>query len=147
MIVATVAARLEQSEIAGAKRRRTESPAAYDCLLRGIEHARGVYVAPLDADDIWHPDKIARQVAAMREGGPAVGMVYAWSLRIDEAGCVLSRPASLPRYVGDVYPFLVLYNFVSNGSTPLLRRDCVLQAGGYDPSLRARGGSARTEGV
>jgi TolB-like protein/cytochrome c-type biogenesis protein CcmH/NrfG len=41
MIVATIAARLEDSEISGAKRRRTDNLAAYDCLLRGIEYGRG----------------------------------------------------------------------------------------------------------
>ena len=40
-IVATIAARLEGIEISGAKRQRTDSLVAYDCLLRGIEHARG----------------------------------------------------------------------------------------------------------
>jgi len=106
----------------------------------GIERARGEFIAPLDADDIWHPEKIARQVAAMQEAGPKVGMVYTWSLRIDETRHILSRPSNVPEYSGNVYPFLVLYNFVGNGSTPLLRRSSVLQAGGYDKSLRARGG-------
>ena len=122
------------------------------CLLRqpnrgvaaarnlGIDQSHGAFVAPLDADDLWHPDKIARQVAAMREGGRRVGMVYAWSSIIDEAGQILWPSRSVPRHVGDVYPFLIIYNFVGNASAPLLRRDCVLEAGGYDSSLRGRGG-------
>lgn len=40
-IVVTIAARLEESEVRGANHRRTDNLAAYDCLLRGIEHARG----------------------------------------------------------------------------------------------------------
>jgi TolB-like protein/Flp pilus assembly protein TadD len=40
-IVATIAARLEGVEISGARRQRTDNLVAYDCLLRGIEHARG----------------------------------------------------------------------------------------------------------
>jgi glycosyltransferase involved in cell wall biosynthesis len=107
---------------------------------RGIELARGDFIAPLDADDIWHPEKIARQVATMRDAGPSVGIVYCWSLRVDENGCFLYRPSSVPNYVGNVYPFLVMYNIVGNGSAPLLRRKCVLEAGGYDPNFRARGG-------
>ena len=39
--VATVAGRLEDAEVRGAARKPTDSLAAYDCLLRGIEHIRG----------------------------------------------------------------------------------------------------------
>lgn len=35
-------------------------------------------VAFLDADDLWSPDKIERQLAALESGGPQVGLVYTW---------------------------------------------------------------------
>jgi glycosyltransferase involved in cell wall biosynthesis len=41
----------------------------------GIRHAKGDYVAFLDADDIWLPHKLERQTAIMRQH-PDVGMVY-----------------------------------------------------------------------
>ena len=40
-IVGTISGRLESSEITTATRKRTDSPLAYDCLLRGIRHLRG----------------------------------------------------------------------------------------------------------
>lgn len=40
---------------------------------------------------------------------------------------------------GDIFPFLIICNLIGSGSVPLLRRDYVLEVGGYDTSLRARG--------
>ena len=44
-----------------------------------IRHARGTYVALLDADDVWLPEKLEAQVALM-EANPDVGMLYGNSL-------------------------------------------------------------------
>ena len=41
----------------------------------GIKHAKGEYIALLDADDVWLPHKIERQVTIM-ESCPEAGMVY-----------------------------------------------------------------------
>src|SRR5262245_28337071 len=49
---------------------------------RGIEASSGDLVAPLDADDLWQPSKIERQVAVMQRGSPKVGLVYAWFVQI-----------------------------------------------------------------
>src|SRR5215475_4737819 len=42
---------------------------------RGIEEARATLIAPVDADDLWAPTKIERQVAALHRGGPRVALV------------------------------------------------------------------------
>jgi hypothetical protein len=42
--------------------------------MRGIAEARGEVLALLDADDIWHPDKLAHQVALL-QARPEVGLV------------------------------------------------------------------------
>jgi hypothetical protein len=76
----------------------------------------------------------------MDRGGPSVGMVYAWSSLIDEKNRVVVPAGHIAHHEGDVFPFLVIHNFVGNASVPLLRRDHVREVGGYDPGLRARGG-------
>jgi hypothetical protein len=67
-------------------------------------------------------------------------MVYAWSCVLNDAGQVFAGSVRTPRHEGDVYAFLLAYNFVGNGSNALFRRDCVLEVGGYDRTLRAGGG-------
>jgi Glycosyltransferase like family 2 len=42
-------------------------------------------------------------------------------------------------HTGSVLPFLVKNNFIGSASSPLIRRECLIEAGGYDPSLRAAG--------
>ena len=41
----------------------------------GLQHAQGEYLALLDADDVWLPGKLARQVAIL-EAHPGVGLLF-----------------------------------------------------------------------
>ena len=102
---------------------------------RGIAEAKGEFVAPLDADDLWHKDKIARQVAA---AGPDDGFVYCWSRDIDEQGQVW-RDGPCPRHTGRLFLRMLADNFIGNGSVLLVRRAVAEAVGGYDAALRAQG--------
>lgn len=57
------------------------------CAARntGIALAQGEYIAFLDADDLWHPTKLAKQVRYLDEH-PEVGLVYTWTALIDPEG-------------------------------------------------------------
>jgi glycosyltransferase involved in cell wall biosynthesis len=105
----------------------------------GVRMARGSLIAPLDADDLWKPTKIERQVACFLAADDRLGLVYTWSHIIDEDGQIMARSRrNQPHEEGKVLHQLIEVNFVGNGSTPLMRKDYVLEAGGYDPELRAR---------
>jgi glycosyltransferase involved in cell wall biosynthesis len=101
-----------------------------------LRHAAGPLVAPVDADDLWHPTKIERQVRRLREATDAA-VVYCWMLEIDPASRVIQRRLDQDECEGDVYAALVLANFVG-ASVPLIPRDLAMAVGGWDPSLRAR---------
>lgn len=104
---------------------------------RGIREARGKYVAVIDADDLWQPEKIALQRAAFDRAGPGCGLVYTLSAVIDARSRVISRHHRAS-HEGRVLEHLALTNFVHNGSSPMMLREAVLACGGYDESLRAR---------
>ena len=99
-----------------------------------IAASKGALIAPLDADDLWHPEKIAKQVALMQSAGAKVGLIYTWYSIIDEAGRVTARGFPV-RYEGDVYSNLIVSCFISCASIPLIRRSCVEESGGYDVNL------------
>lgn len=86
----------------------------------GIRHARGCYIALLDAGDAWRPDKLARHVAHL-DSRPKVGVSYSQSAFMDDDG----RPLGLLQAakLKDIQPVDVLCrNPVGNGSAPVLRR-------------------------
>jgi glycosyltransferase involved in cell wall biosynthesis len=112
-----------------------------------IAHARGEYLAPLDADDIWLPNKLAEQVPLM-DARPDVGMLtgrtlvwYSWTGKPADA----ERDHILPLGVGPntlVPPPTMLARLLqARVRTPcpcsiLLRRSVVEEVGGFEDEFR-----------
>jgi teichuronic acid biosynthesis glycosyltransferase TuaG len=112
-----------------------------------IRAARGRFVAFLDADDLWRPEKLARQIGYMEATGAP--FTFASVQRIDEAGRPLGTPAPAPARVdyarllrGNVIPCqTAAYDRLHYGPVempPLARR----QDYGLWLLLLARGGEA-----
>ena len=76
----------------------------------GIRAARADLIAPIDADDLRHPDKITRQLDVMRRGGPSIGYVYSGFNQIDMEDGVI-RGGGLRRPVGASIPAVDLREF------------------------------------
>ena len=100
-----------------------------------IDNSGGEYIAPLDADDIWYPQKLDKQVDCFSRAGPDVGLVYAWSTCIDENGR-LTGGYIASDVEGEACLPLVYSNFIGNASAPLIRRSCFERVGGYDSQYR-----------
>ena len=105
----------------------------------GIKACKGAFIATLDADDIWMPDKIAYQTATMIAAGETVGMVYCWTRRIYVDGWPAEKDVKKIVIEGDIAPHLMGNGFTGGGSTPLFRREIVEEVGGYDTSLFKQG--------
>lgn len=109
-------------------------------LNEALDATTGKYVSMIASDDIWFPDKIARQVALMEAQAESVGVVYSDAFEIDEAGNALplmfiEAHRKLPQMPqGEILDTLVEGNFIP-GMTTLIRRSCYNKVGLYDESL------------
>lgn len=88
-------------------------------------------IAPIDADDLWHPDYLARTCAGL-ESNPDGGFAFARHHLIDEAGNVLRPAMAFPESAGS-FGGMLLVNAVGNGSSAVFRRTAIEEAGGYAP--------------
>jgi glycosyltransferase involved in cell wall biosynthesis len=100
---------------------------------QGFEHSSGKYIAFLDADDLWANNKLELQLKAL-QNNPESAVAYSWTDYIDESGEFL-RPGTHVTKNGNVYPALLVQNFLESGSNPLIRREAFAEVGGFDPSL------------
>ncbi|BDA71349.1 hypothetical protein CAL7716_055150 [Calothrix sp. PCC 7716] len=106
-----------------------------------IAKSSGEFIAPIDADDIWYPEKIEKQVQCLLASHPNVGLVYNWSVLLDEEDVILGQyePQHYFKFLtaeGNAYPALLYMNIVGNASVPLIRRSCFEKVGGYNCELK-----------
>ncbi len=109
--------------------------AARNCA---IQKSKGEYIAPIDADDIWFPKKLEKQVQCMLQAKPSVGLVYTWSAFIDEEGLLTGGYCASNRQ-GKVLTTLVYTYIAGNASVPLIRRSCLDKVGLYNTKLKEQG--------
>nr|WP_290223443.1 glycosyltransferase [Trichocoleus desertorum] len=102
---------------------------------RGLTHASSDYIAFLDADDLWTPDKLEAQLQVL-QGNPGAGVAYSWTDWIDESGRFL-RPGGHITANGNVHTQLLLRDFVESGSNPLIRKHALIEVGGFNEALSA----------
>jgi glycosyltransferase involved in cell wall biosynthesis len=101
----------------------------------GIAHASVEYIAFLDADDLWEPIKLEKQVRILEEN-PEVGLVYTWVAYINEKSEFTGRVVKY-QAEGDVWQTLLECNIVECGSVAMVRRSCFDTVGVFDWNLSA----------
>ncbi|OIN85241.1 MAG: hypothetical protein AUJ12_10290 [Alphaproteobacteria bacterium CG1_02_46_17] len=99
----------------------------------GVEKSTGEFVAFLDADDLWHPHKIQKQVDVFLNSSEKVGLVYTFSRMIDTQGYIEGQTGACVAKSGDVFYDLLKYNFIGNGSVAMVRRNLIPKPHAFDP--------------
>lgn len=87
----------------------------------GIRHAQGEYLAFIDGDDLWAPQKLEKHIAHL-ENSPNVGVSFSRSIFIDEAGKSLGT-YQMPKLKDITTSYLLGRNPVGNGSAAVIRRE------------------------
>lgn len=93
----------------------------------GIEAARGIYIALLDADDYWAKDKLTKHIQHLSTN-PKVGVSYCPSLFINEEGELLGV-GQFPKLKNITKQHIFCRNPVGNGSSPVIRRSVLSEVG------------------
>ncbi len=111
----------------------------------GIANSRGQYIAMLDADDVWVPEKLVEQLAVL-EAHPEAAMVYgpmrmwySWTGRPEDKRRDWLQPLGVPANSIAQPPDLLL-SFLRDPSCHvcglLTRKDVLAAVGGYENEFR-----------
>lgn len=98
----------------------------------GLKAASGEFIAFLDDDDTWLPDKIEKQVRLLSSSAPQVGLVYCWFDVYRDKQRIGGRH---PNLSGNVFDKMMLRQPLGNASTVVVRRSVLDVVGGFDEDL------------
>ena len=109
-------------------------------INEALNLAQGKYIAMIATDDVWMPEKLAHQAAAMESFPEEVGVLYGDAYQIDEGGGELpgmfieTHRAFEAMPEGNIFSILVESNFIPAMST-LIRTSVYAKTGNYDERL------------
>lgn len=98
---------------------------------KGIDAARGEYIAFLDSDDEWVDEKLGQQLEALQSTDAAVA--YTGIKQVGEDGSV--NTVSVPDKSGDITSDLLRGNFIGTYSSIILLAEVLEEVGPPDPEL------------
>ena len=106
------------------------------CVARNtaMDAAKGKYIAFLDDDDEWMPEKLEKQMRVMESSDAA--LVYCGcTILNDDTG--RSYDGYVEYYRGSVFKRLLFKNFIDSTSIPLIKLECLREIGGFDPLMQS----------
>src|SRR5438067_9202421 len=100
----------------------------------GVANSKGGYIAFLDDDDEWFPEKLQKQFDLLEACPPTTGVVYTGILVVEESSRkILAK--HFPKRRGNVFEEILTQNRIAQTSTFFLRKECFEKAGLFDESL------------
>lgn len=105
----------------------------------GIDEAKGEFIAFLDSDDLWHPEKIADQVAALTVRNTNGAVASYTLMRLIDVHDRFLHNGSGVGHSGYIFARHLFSRPVGNGSSLFLFRERALSVGGFDTSWAANG--------
>ncbi len=104
---------------------------------RAIHSSSAEFIALLDADDAWLPERLEESLRCFQECSE-VGLSYGFISRIDENGAVVDTFTTRSRYPeGHIAPHIYMRTMNLPAPTITFRRRCVEEVGLFDASMRA----------
>ena len=102
----------------------------------GIKNAKGKYIAFLDADDTWFPEKLEKQIKLF-EVSPGLGLVYSDLYLVEDNTLRIIVQYSKIRklFRGHVPSRIMLEENFIQSPTPIVRREVFDNVGYFDPDL------------
>jgi len=101
-----------------------------------LQAARGEFIALLDADDVWLPQRLERGVKVL-DSEPETGLVHARVARIDGNGVVLGQLKVEPKHLsGRIARNIYTRRAHIICPTAMFRRTCLETIGLFDEALR-----------
>lgn len=101
----------------------------------GTAHASGRFVAFIDSDDMWAPEKLSRQIEFL-EHNSHVGLCYTNGYYIDEQNNRIEEVGVSPDYRGRCFQKLLMGNNMV-ASSVMVRTEVLDKVGWFDEELRA----------
>jgi len=99
----------------------------------GLTLIRGELVARLDADDLWHPTKLEKQVALLAADS-ALALAYSFVRYVDGSGHIV-HDAAPQNLTGRALCQCLYDGIVGGGSSVVFRRSLLERRAGYDERL------------
>jgi glycosyltransferase involved in cell wall biosynthesis len=100
----------------------------------GVVNSTGEYIAFIDDDDEWLPEKLEKQIDLLENSSRIVGCVYTGFFAIEQySGRILYEV--IPQKRGNIFNDMFIDNWIGTPSTVLLKKECFDKVGFFDEKI------------